>query len=201
MKNILTFLVISIAAHSFAQDNSETHSWGIKTEQQSTIGYYDRFGLPLSLHVTLTNAKHQFEFGPRYYVGHYSPGYKLGLGFQYKYYPNGYIQRFNTYFVSSLVYRQGLEERGAKKYDHINLVDITGDLDIRIKEMHLGAGYGVELKLSDKLYAASDARVIFGFGNRIFAEEYPSQPSFNNTITDFYLLLNWQFGVSLGYRF
>lgn len=201
MKRIVSIVLICISVFANAQDaNPDKYSWGINLDQKITA-YYTNFGLPMSLFATLSKAKHQFEFGPQYYLAHYKPGYKLGFCLQYKFYPNGNTNKFNTYLIPSLLFRYGKEERGAWGVDYENQTEHYGNKDITMLSGLLGAGYGLELQLSTKLYLASDFRILAGYENLKSKEVYPTNPSLNQTVSANYLHLNWQFGLNVGFRF
>lgn len=202
MKNIVTTVLITIAINVVSQKDDSTYSWGINIDQRLRLANYSESGywIPLSLFATISNDKNQFEFGPQAYLTEFRRGYKTGVSFNYKYYPNGRLNRFSSYFSPSVVLQFGKEEFQAYRYVPMTQTEHFGNGVYKTLFGLLGVGYGIEVGIPDKMYIGTDIRFFCGFGPSKAIEEFDS-PELNNTETTYYLHLYGQAGINIGYRF
>lgn len=201
MKLILSIYTFIFILNANSQENNLR--WGINLNADAPLIYttYTQFRYPVSLFVTISSGNHQIELGPQVYLGQYRPGYKLGLATDYKYYPNGFLNRFNTYFTATLILQNGKEERASWTYDKDSQTSVLGREIIKINNAMIGAGYGIELKISEKLYLGSDFQFLFGYGKIKSVKNYTINPALNKSLNYYQLSIYPHFGLNLGYRF
>jgi len=204
MKRVVTLILLFQSLIANAQEeNSKKYTWGINLDQKARIAFYmvDKFKLPLSLFATLSNDKHQFEFGPQYYWLQQKQGFKIGLSGQYKYYPNGRTNGFNTYITPSIVFQYGEERYGVYTFDKDTQMEVYGESNVSQVYGYVGLGYGFEIKLTPKWYLGTDARGLLGYGNFKNVTTFSINPSLDNTYSNQYWNAHWQFGINIGCRF
>lgn len=197
MKKLATIFLLLTASFAVGQEEDRTIRWGLNIDARTTPFWYLYYqsGSPISLFVTASSKKHQFDFGPQFYLNSFNFGHRVGIGLQYRYYPNGNTNRFNSYLTPSIFYTNDKDQREG---------NYNGNYAIRTSKSNLGSiggGYGIELKLSRKLYIASDVRILYSYGRYKYSEEYPDVPTENTEIN--YALNSFDFvlGINLGVRF
>ncbi|MBL1278973.1 MAG: hypothetical protein COA33_001780 [Fluviicola sp.] len=199
MKTFFILLFALTATFSFSQEK-EKYKIGTGVDFDGRIaGYsYNNLGPSIIPLISFTKKKHQFSFGPQLFMFKNRFEEKIGLMTKFKYYPNGFNNRFNSYFTVRMPLTYGFD-----KNDNWPPYYFAAPQETRASKYYsvvLTPGYGVNMKIKNGFYINS----AFSFGvsySFVFSEITNIETQAKRD--DFYMNLdfvaNFSFGV--GYRF
>lgn len=181
MRQLVLFLFLISSLSNLAQDSLSVSKYGAKL---NTSFNGELFALLVIPSISFTQQKNQLELG--LILSDYKGAYQASYGGQinYKYYPNGYGNKFNLYFVGS--------------FNYINTIK-RAFYPINYNYLMLFGGYGYQQTFSKKWSLSTD----FRFGGLTFSRKQESNlPSvFQKTKMFNELKLAYELQVNLGYRF
>lgn len=186
-----------MAHTALTQKDTDSSNYSLGVSLNNSLNNFSYLGYggnsPL---ITIQNHQHQFEIGPRF-ENAFSEYQRLGVEFNYRYYPNSNLKRFGMFLFTNICYMRWTDENysvlipenepyfGTSKRNYVTIT----------------IGYGVQVNIYKGLYFGSNVGAGCGlrFGKREYDYENPSLPNLivNYNDSDPAVLISF----NLGYRF
>lgn len=202
MKLLVLPFALAFSLAVKAQNDSTPSKYKFGVAVNTSFNSYTLNKRPLSVLLTISKNKHQFEIGPQITLGNMGNlDRKFGIDLNYKYYFKGTDKKFNPFLYVNLNYINMMDKGeflvNNGLYPYNNLIE---NYRFNSHLTTLNIGYGMRYNFTGKLYLAANAGFGFSYNYKIYDSKFPD-PQFNSTTRKNHFFPTLQGTVSLGFRF